>query len=303
MLNLATLLGLGLGVDYSLLMTSRFREELAARLTGRKPSEVPQEELRAAVSGAVEATVATAGRAVFFSGLTVLLGLIGMLLFEFMILRSVGLAGMVVVGAGGFGGADAAAGAALDPGSTTRRLRSPPRRCRHDRRGTLGRPGPSGHGPPGRRARPDAGLPAPPRRAVPARPLQRARRDDPACIACHRGPRSTCSSGSSGRASSHPSRWRSGRTDRRRHRRTSPRSTTGRAGSRQILASPGSRASSTSTRGSRSRSTSCSTAAPAVRRIAISRLQLAATTRGDLTAVTVFTPYGPNRDEARGARR
>ena len=30
-LNLATLLGLGLGVDYSLLMTSRFREELAAR--------------------------------------------------------------------------------------------------------------------------------------------------------------------------------------------------------------------------------------------------------------------------------
>jgi RND superfamily putative drug exporter len=58
---------------------------------------VPQGELRAAVSGAVEATVATAGRAVFFSGLTVLLGLTGMLLFEFMILRSVGLAGMVVV--------------------------------------------------------------------------------------------------------------------------------------------------------------------------------------------------------------
>ena len=36
-LNLATLLGLGLGVDYSLLMTSRFREELASRGDGRRP--------------------------------------------------------------------------------------------------------------------------------------------------------------------------------------------------------------------------------------------------------------------------
>ena len=44
------------------------------------------------------ATVATAGRAVFFSGLTVLLGLSGLLLFEFMILRSVGIAGAIVVG-------------------------------------------------------------------------------------------------------------------------------------------------------------------------------------------------------------
>ncbi len=86
-LNLATLLGLGLGVDYSLLMTSRFREELAAR-----PADQPDR-----VANAVVATVATAGRAVFFSGLTVLLGLIGLVLFEFMILRSVGIAGAVVV--------------------------------------------------------------------------------------------------------------------------------------------------------------------------------------------------------------
>ena len=87
-LNLATLLGLGLGVDYSLLMTSRFREELAAR-AGEPAGE--------RVAAAVEATVATAGRAVFFSGLTVLLGLAGLVLFEFMILRSVGIAGAVVV--------------------------------------------------------------------------------------------------------------------------------------------------------------------------------------------------------------
>ena len=85
-LNLATLLGLGLGVDYSLLMTSRFREELARR-------EGPDR-----VAEAVRVTVATAGRAVFFSGLTVLLGLLGLVLFEFMILRSVGIAGSIVVG-------------------------------------------------------------------------------------------------------------------------------------------------------------------------------------------------------------
>ncbi|MFL5755547.1 MAG: MMPL family transporter, partial [Chloroflexota bacterium] len=85
-LNLATLLGLGLGVDYSLLMTSRFREELARR---KGPDRV---------ADAVRETVATAGRAVFFSGLTVLLGLLGLVLFEFMILRSVGIAGALVVG-------------------------------------------------------------------------------------------------------------------------------------------------------------------------------------------------------------
>jgi RND superfamily putative drug exporter len=85
-LNLATLLGLGLGVDYSLLMTSRFREELAARSGPDR------------VADAVRVTTATAGRAVFFSGLTVLLGLLGMILFEFRILRSVGIAGAVVVG-------------------------------------------------------------------------------------------------------------------------------------------------------------------------------------------------------------
>src|SRR5690606_24725007 len=85
-LNLATLLGLGLGVDYSLLMTSRFREELARR---QGPDRVTE---------AVRVTTATAGRAVFFSGLTVLLGLLGLVLFEFRVLRSVGIAGAGVVG-------------------------------------------------------------------------------------------------------------------------------------------------------------------------------------------------------------
>ena len=99
-LNLATLLGLGLGVDYSLLLTSRFREELARRSTWRAlPPGAERDAARErAVAEAIVVTVATGGRAVFFSGLTVLLGLVGLILFQFMILRSVGIAGAVVVG-------------------------------------------------------------------------------------------------------------------------------------------------------------------------------------------------------------
>jgi len=93
-LNLATLLGFGLGVDYALLMVSRYREELVARGGARKPDGSVD---RAVIELAVGATVATAGRAVFFSGITVLLGLTGLVLFDFMVLRSVGIAGALVV--------------------------------------------------------------------------------------------------------------------------------------------------------------------------------------------------------------
>jgi RND superfamily putative drug exporter len=94
-LNLATLLGFGLGVDYALLLASRFREELARRGGGRRAGGAVDQ---AAVEAAVAATVTTAGRAVFFSGITVLLGLGGLVLFDFMVLRSVGIAGALVVG-------------------------------------------------------------------------------------------------------------------------------------------------------------------------------------------------------------
>ena len=82
-LNLASMLGLGLAVDYSLFVTSRYREELR-----RSNGDVQR---------AVEQSMATAGRAVFFSGLTVLIGLSGLSFFSFMFLRSVGIAGVVVV--------------------------------------------------------------------------------------------------------------------------------------------------------------------------------------------------------------
>ena len=92
-LNLASMLALGLGTDYALFLVSRFREELALRRTdaGR---EAPDEH---AVAAALSATLSTAGRAVFFSAGTVLIGLAGLLAFRFMLLRSLGIAGMAAV--------------------------------------------------------------------------------------------------------------------------------------------------------------------------------------------------------------
>jgi putative drug exporter of the RND superfamily len=81
-LNIATMLGLSLAIDYSLFIVSRYREELRR---GR-----PVEE-------AVTKAVATAGKAVAFSGIAVAIGLSGLLLFEAPAIRSIGIAGALVV--------------------------------------------------------------------------------------------------------------------------------------------------------------------------------------------------------------
>jgi RND superfamily putative drug exporter len=80
-LTLSTMLGLGLGIDYALFAVSRFREEL---------DNYP-------VAEAVPRMVATAGRSIFFSGTAVLIGLSGLLFFPFMFMRSIGVAGVMVV--------------------------------------------------------------------------------------------------------------------------------------------------------------------------------------------------------------
>ncbi|MFL6267577.1 MAG: MMPL family transporter [Actinomycetes bacterium] len=80
--NVITMLGLGLAVDYSLLVISRFREERAAGL------ELPE---------AIERTLATAGRTVAFSGLTVAAALCGLLAFAEPFLRSLAWGGIGVV--------------------------------------------------------------------------------------------------------------------------------------------------------------------------------------------------------------
>jgi len=81
-LNLITGLGLGLGIDYSLLIVNRFREELHA---GKSVDE------------AIKKTVATAGKTVFYSGLTVVITLAALMLFPLMFLKSFGYAGVTVV--------------------------------------------------------------------------------------------------------------------------------------------------------------------------------------------------------------
>jgi RND superfamily putative drug exporter len=81
--NIVTLIGLGLAIDYSLFMVSRFREELK-RGQGAE--------------AALATTLATAGRAVLLSGLIVAAGLSGLLFYQHTFLASLGLAGAVVVG-------------------------------------------------------------------------------------------------------------------------------------------------------------------------------------------------------------
>jgi RND superfamily putative drug exporter len=81
-LNLITGLGLGLGIDYALLIVNRFREELHA---GKS------------VDDAVTTTVLTAGKTVFYSGLTVFVTLISLVLFPLSFLKSFGYAGISVV--------------------------------------------------------------------------------------------------------------------------------------------------------------------------------------------------------------
>ena len=82
-LTIASIVGIGISIDYSLLMTRRFRDELAA---GRS------------VRGAVVWTVATAGEAILFSGLIVMIGFMGLLLIGAQLMTSLGIGGAVVVG-------------------------------------------------------------------------------------------------------------------------------------------------------------------------------------------------------------
>jgi len=81
-LNLTTGMGLGLGIDYALLMVNRFREEIHH---GKS------------VEDSVVTTIATAGKTVFYSGLTVLVTMVSLTFFPLPFLKSFGYAGVSVV--------------------------------------------------------------------------------------------------------------------------------------------------------------------------------------------------------------
>jgi RND superfamily putative drug exporter len=80
--NAATMIGLAVGIDYSLFIVTRYREEVGNGLSR---------------ADAAERAMATAGRAVFFSGMTVVVALAGLLLVPVPYMRTVALGPMVVV--------------------------------------------------------------------------------------------------------------------------------------------------------------------------------------------------------------
>ena len=87
-LNLTTGMGLGLGIDYALLMVNRFREEIHH---GKS------------VEDSVVTTMATAGKTVFYSGMTVLVTMVSLTFFPLPFLKSFGYAGVSVVALGVIG--------------------------------------------------------------------------------------------------------------------------------------------------------------------------------------------------------
>ena len=86
-INVITLLGMGLAIDYALFMISRFREELA-----RLPEDDPD-----AAATALRTTMVTAGRTVLFSGLTVAAAMSSLLVFPQAFLKSMGYGGISAV--------------------------------------------------------------------------------------------------------------------------------------------------------------------------------------------------------------
>jgi len=81
-INIITLIGLAVAIDYSLFVVNRFRDELAAGATRED---------------AIAKSMSTAGRAITFSGITVAIGLSAMLFFQGTFLASMGAAGTIVV--------------------------------------------------------------------------------------------------------------------------------------------------------------------------------------------------------------
>ena len=85
--SVITLIGLGAGIDYALLMVNRFREELKREQLGGRPD----------APAAARRTILTAGRSVAFSGLTVAIALAALIIPPLSFVRSMGYGGVLVV--------------------------------------------------------------------------------------------------------------------------------------------------------------------------------------------------------------
>ena len=98
--NLVTLIGIGIAIDYSLLVVYRFREEMHRLQTaklgpdGGDPRHVPLD--RAEIRAALDPTMEFAGHAVVFSGLTVAVGLAGLVLLPLPFIQAIGVGGLMI---------------------------------------------------------------------------------------------------------------------------------------------------------------------------------------------------------------
>ena len=90
-INVITAIGLGLSIDYGLLMVSRFREEYHAAVMKSEAHSIPALRL-----AAIARTANTAGRTVLFSGITFAIASVGLLVFEPRIVRAIGLGSITV---------------------------------------------------------------------------------------------------------------------------------------------------------------------------------------------------------------
>ncbi len=81
-LNISTIMGLGISIDYSLFIIRRYREELAK---GATPAD------------AVGNTIATAGEAILFSGVTVIIGFAGLFLLQTPFMTAIGIGGALTI--------------------------------------------------------------------------------------------------------------------------------------------------------------------------------------------------------------
>jgi len=96
-LDVVTALGIGLSIDYGLLVVSRFREELHRLVDRDGGAATRRRRGDGTVATAIERTLATAGRTVSFSAVTVAISIAGLLVFSPPILRSIGAASVAIV--------------------------------------------------------------------------------------------------------------------------------------------------------------------------------------------------------------
>lgn len=107
-INIMSVIGLGLSIDYGLLVVSRYREEVQDKLEaagfdpegtdiGKHLAGEKKEKIHTIIRSAVEETVATAGRTVVFSALTIAFSIAGLLAMKAQLLKVISVSGIFIV--------------------------------------------------------------------------------------------------------------------------------------------------------------------------------------------------------------